>query len=122
MSSEPTSHSSQMSQSQALSKPSFILRNDLDIALISVVDKCLKSLRKTSRQLPPTVNSHSSETRILERILYKSKNQHGRTLFYRNLVEIKRLAVRIEQANIVKFVESTRASFYSKEVSKSTAW
>jgi hypothetical protein len=97
-------------------------RNDLEPALVNVVDICLKSLRKTSRKLAPTISSHASETQILERIVYKNKNQHGRTLFFRNLVEIKRCATRIEEASLSKLLEITRAAFYSHEVAISSAW
>lgn len=97
-------------------------KNSLENSLISAVDECLKSLRKSSRKLPPTDASHALETQILERILYKNKNQHGRTLFYRNLMEIKRLAARIEEASLSKLLEAIRSAFYSKEVANSTAW
>jgi hypothetical protein len=97
-------------------------RNNLDPVIVNAVDTCLKSLRKTSRKLPPTISSHASETRILERIVYKNKNQHGRTLFFRNLVEIKRFATRIEEASLSKLIETTRAAFYSHEVADGSAW
>jgi hypothetical protein len=97
-------------------------RNNLDPVIVNAVDTCLKSLRKTSRKLSPTISSHASETQILEQIIYKSKNQHGRTLFFRNLVEIKRFATRIEEASLSKLMDSTRAAFYSHEVVDSSAW
>ena len=97
-------------------------RNNLDTALVDSVDNFLKSLRKTSRKLPPTTSSHASEVQTLERIIYKNKNQHGRTLFFRNLVEIKRFAARIEEANLSNLLERVRAAFYSQEAAKSSAW
>lgn len=105
-----------------LSKSHLKSRNNLDPIVVNAVDTCLKSLRKTSRKLPPTVSSHASETQILERIIYKNKNQHGRTLFFRNLVEIQRFATRIEEASLSKLIETTRAAFYSHDVADSSAW
>jgi hypothetical protein len=105
-----------------LPKPHPKSRNNLEPVLVNAVDICLKSLRKTSRRLPSTISSHASETQILERIIYKNKSQHGRTLFFRNLVEIKRFATRIEEASLSKLIETTRAAFYSHDVADNSAW
>jgi hypothetical protein len=88
---------------------------------IAAVDVCLKSLRKTRRSISATLACYSTETEILKTVYYKSKNQHKNALFWRNIAELRRFAVRIEEAGLAGILDTTRAAFYSNEIATSSA-
>ncbi|PVG02761.1 hypothetical protein CPB86DRAFT_696863 [Serendipita vermifera] len=97
-------------------------RTSLDQQTISSVDTFLKSLRKISRGSNATLASHTSETRILQQTLYKSRNQHHNALFWRNCTEIKRYSSRIEEVSLGVVFDSIRASFYEEPSVKPNEW
>jgi hypothetical protein len=97
-------------------------RTLLDQQTTSSVDVFLKLLRKISRGSTATQASHTSETRILEQLLYKSRNQHHNALFWRNCIEIKRYSSRIEEASLSIIFGSIRASFYEDKSIHPNEW
>ena len=79
------------------------------------VDSALKSLRACARQLTPLESSLSDELRILERLYYKSVNQHRSAVFFQKIKEVRRLGNRIQEANIGRLTEDLRYTFYIGE-------
>ncbi|KAG7092421.1 hypothetical protein E1B28_008777 [Marasmius oreades] len=77
----------------------------------SGVDSILKDLKTCSKRLRTTLSSYETELKILERIYYKSKNQHRSALFWRRLVETRRFGRRIEQIGLGPFLDALRTSF-----------
>ncbi|KAF9510785.1 hypothetical protein BS47DRAFT_1250738, partial [Hydnum rufescens UP504] len=75
------------------------------------IDSFLKVLRGAARSLIPLCASFVDETRILHRLYYKSKNQHRSALFWRKVVELRRIAFRIVHLDVGRCVEGLRASF-----------
>jgi hypothetical protein len=96
-------------------------KNILQPQWIVAVDACLKSLRKTRRSISATLACYSTETEILNTVYYKSKNQHKNALFWRNVAQLRRFAVRIEQVGLAGVLDTTRAAFYSNEIATSSA-
>jgi hypothetical protein len=88
-------------------------RSTLDHTLTSLVDDTLKVLRTTSRRLAKTFAVHATEARILSRLHYKGNNQYRNTMFWKRVVECKRVAERIERLDPKNVVEPLREIFYS---------
>lgn len=88
-------------------------RNSLPAHQHAIIDSSLKAFRSSARLLMPLCSSFGDETRILERLYYKSKNQHRSALFWRKVVELRRIALRISHLDIGKCIEGFRASFHS---------
>jgi hypothetical protein len=87
-------------------------RNSLHASKFSSIDTVLKDLKLYSRLLHAILSSHKNESHILERLYYKSKNQHRSALFWRHVCEMRRFAKRLEEFNVVVVLDSLRATFF----------
>jgi hypothetical protein len=96
-------------------------KNILEPHSVTAVDACLKSLRKTRRSISATLACYSTETEILKTLYYKSKNQHKNALFWRNVAQLRRFAVRIHEVGLAGVLDTTRAAFYSNEITTTSA-
>ncbi|KAF8628324.1 hypothetical protein AX15_003870 [Amanita polypyramis BW_CC] len=81
----------------------------------SAIDSILKDLKIYSRRIYYALASHADELQLLQRIYYKSKNQHRGALFWRRLVEVCRYSKRLDDAKIFSVLEELRASFFGRE-------
>ncbi|PAV23221.1 hypothetical protein PNOK_0028900 [Pyrrhoderma noxium] len=91
---------------------SYTQRSDIPQAIHGTVDVVLKSLRSYARQITPVELSLSDELRILERLYYKSVNQHRSALFFQKVEEVRRTGNRILEVNIGGMIEDLRYAFY----------
>ncbi|KAF5391441.1 hypothetical protein D9757_001919 [Collybiopsis confluens] len=95
-------------------RPSFAERSSLDKAHTSNVDSVLKDLKLISRRLTLLCWTLIDETRILDRLHYKNKNQHRSALFARRVSELRRYSHRVEDFDICGFVDELRRSFFGQ--------
>ena len=91
---------------------SYTQRSDIPQAIHGTIDVALKSLRSYARQVTPVELSLSDELRILERLYYKSVNQHRSALFFQKVEEVRRMGNRILEVNIGGMIEDLRYAFY----------
>ncbi|KAK1232247.1 hypothetical protein PQX77_004621 [Marasmius sp. AFHP31] len=82
------------------------------------VDAALKDLKLLSKRLHSALSTYESELKVLERIYYKSKNQHRSALFWRRITETRRYGRRVEQIDLRTFVDALRLSFFREDNSK----
>lgn len=99
-----------------------ISRDALSQQSITAVDTFLKSLRKLQKNVTNNQSTHTSELQLIDRISYKSRNQHGIALFWRSLSEVRRYAKSIEGNSLSALIDSVRSSFYLLEEKNPTAW
>lgn len=99
----------------AATTASVVQRSALDHTLISLVDDALKVLRTTSRRLARAFSAHATEARILSRLYYKGNNQHRNAMFWRRVLECKRVIERIERLGPNDIIEPLRETFYRTE-------
>ena len=90
-------------------------RSSLPQSHHSRVDATLKDLKLLSKRLHSALSSYESELKVLERIYYKSKNQHRSALFWRRITETRRYGRRIQQINLRLFVDGLRMSFFRED-------
>lgn len=95
---------------------SFSPRASLDSSSHSTVDGILKDLKAYSRRLQAALASYQDEMHVLERLYYKSKNQHRMALFFKRVSEIRRYGWRLLEVNISEHMQLLRASFYGATV------
>jgi hypothetical protein len=95
---------------------SFSGRASLENSLHSTVDGILKDLKACSRRLQAALASYQDEMQVLERLYYRSKNQHRAALFFKRIAEIRRYGWRLLEANMTEDVQLLRASFYGVAV------
>ncbi|CAG8589937.1 1412_t:CDS:2 [Funneliformis mosseae] len=57
------------------------------------------------------------EANILERLYYKNKNQHQRSIYFRKIVEIRRMLKRIKEMEINVLMSEFIGNFYSTKIS-----
>ncbi|CAG8633651.1 5377_t:CDS:2 [Funneliformis caledonium] len=57
------------------------------------------------------------EANILERLYYKNKNQHQRSIYFRKIVEIRRMLKRIKEMEINVLMSEFLGNFYSTKIS-----
>jgi hypothetical protein len=93
-------------------EPTYTPRGELDARRHAVVDAVLKSLKTASRQFQTALLSWRDETRILERLYYKGKNQHRSALFWQRTVEARRLGTRLNDLDLSGLLDGFRASFH----------
>ncbi|KAG2150627.1 uncharacterized protein EDB93DRAFT_325767 [Suillus bovinus] len=98
---------------------SFLERASLDNSLHSTVDGILKDLKAYSRRLQAALASYKDEMQVLERLYYRSKNQHRAALFFKRISEIRRYGWRLLEANMTEDANLLRASFYGATVIQS---
>ncbi|CAI2167835.1 9477_t:CDS:2 [Funneliformis geosporum] len=58
------------------------------------------------------------ESNILERLYYKNKNQHQRSIYFRKIVEIRRILKRIKEMEINELMSGFIGNFYSTKIGK----
>lgn len=95
---------------------SFSERASLENSSYSTVDGILKDLKACSRRLQAALASYQDEMKVLERLYYRSKNQHRAALFFKRISEIRRYGWRLLEVNMVEDVHLLRASFYGATV------
>lgn len=98
---------------------SFSERASLENSLHSAVDGILKDLKACSRRLQAALASYQDEMQVLERLYYRSKNQHRAALFFKRISEIRRYGWRLLEVNMTEDVHLLRASFYGATVVQS---
>ncbi|KAG1865252.1 hypothetical protein C8R48DRAFT_706571 [Suillus tomentosus] len=98
---------------------SFLERASLENSSHSTVDGILKDLKACSRRLQAALASYQDEMKVLERLYYRSKNQHRAALFFKRISEIRRYGWRLLEVNMVEDVHLLRASFYGATVVQS---
>lgn len=86
---------------------------DIDPSTHAYVDLALKRLKAVSRRLSATLTSFQDESRLLERLFYKGKNQHKVSLFWRHLEEIRRLCSCLVVVDLMTVVTRVRHAFYN---------
>jgi len=91
---------------------SLILRTSVDPSLYSHVDSALKRLKLVSRRLSAVLTIWGEESRVLDRLYYKGKNQHRTSLFWRHVGEMRRFCLRVNSLDLVGTVNRLRHSFY----------
>ena len=91
-----------------------IARSCLDSKHYSAIDNILKDLRLASQRLADNSSYFRDELILLERLYYKNLNQHRTAVFWRRIVEVRRLGRRIYDASISDMVDSLRYSFFSE--------
>jgi hypothetical protein len=92
-----------------------ISRESLSVSHHTTVDTSLKDLKIVHRCLQETIAAFSTELQLLERIYYKGKNQHRAALFWRKVIEIRRLCSRISCLEVVEVIEELRYTFYDTQ-------
>lgn len=97
------------------------LKNELKPSDIIATDFCLKTLRTLRKSLAATVACYATERQLLHRIIYKNHNQHRNALFWRNIIQARRFATRIEEAGLAGVLDTVRMSFYSGTLSTTMA-
>lgn len=90
----------------------------MDVSQCFKVDAGLKSLKLLSRRLHTLLDTHATELQILQRLYYKNKNQHRGSLFWRNVVEIRRYSERFEQHKPHILIDDFRCAFYGPGIHK----
>ncbi|KAL5490473.1 hypothetical protein ACEPAI_5306 [Sanghuangporus weigelae] len=90
-------------------------RTDIDVSLCPRIDACLKAARQCAQQIAPFESCLQDEMRILERLYYKSVNQHRSALFWRRVKEVRRLGRRVLEVRLLGLLDDLRYSFYIGE-------
>lgn len=111
-------HQTRMNARRGRTSPpiSFSPRASLATCSHSTVDGLLKDLKAYSRRLQAALASYQDEMHVLERLYYKSKNQHRMALFFKRVSEIRRYGWRLLEVNISDYMRLLRASFYGVTV------
>ena len=102
-------------------------RNTLDTAKQGNIDSILKDLKACTRKLQAAFASHQVELQVLEKLYYKSSNQHRSALFWRRVKDVRRYGRRLEELKIHEQVDALRLSFWGnaaerKLVSQFITW
>lgn len=108
----------------ALKSTKVHLREQVDPKKHAIVDSSLKHFKACAQRLSTLMTLFTEESRLLERIYYKNKNQQRSSLFWKKYEEIRRLVFRILELNPEKLVETLRYSFYASQSPKAlrTSW
>ena len=91
---------------------SLVSKTSIDPSLYSHVDSALKRLKLVSRRLSAVLTIWGEESRVLDRLYYKGKNQHRTSLFWRHVEEIRRFCLRVNSLDLVGTLNRLRHSFY----------
>ncbi|KAG8699690.1 hypothetical protein FRC09_006455 [Ceratobasidium sp. 395] len=86
-------------------------RSNVDIP---PVGRLLKTLKSSSKNIRSGQKHLLTEMHLLERVYYKGKNQHGLSLFWRNVVSIRRMAARIYETNTPQLLEILAGMFHEE--------
>lgn len=95
-------------------KIDFLSRGSLDPSCYSSIDAALKHVKIHARRLHTVLTTHDDELEILERLYYKGKNQHRSALFWRDVVEMRRYAMRLSEMSLLEIIDSFRFSFFGE--------
>ncbi|PCH38219.1 hypothetical protein WOLCODRAFT_115073 [Wolfiporia cocos MD-104 SS10] len=87
-------------------------RADLAATTYPEIDAVLKKLKSCTRNLQAALESHRLELQVLERLYYKSKNQHRTALFWQRVAETRRFGDRLQCMDLHAIVERLRLSFW----------
>ncbi|KZS99284.1 hypothetical protein SISNIDRAFT_480845 [Sistotremastrum niveocremeum HHB9708] len=90
-------------------------RSSIDSQNHATVSDSLKSLKAASRQIGDLIALVECEALALQRLYYKGKNQHRISLFWRHVVELKRICKRLSTTNAKYLVDAFRQKFYEQE-------
>lgn len=102
--------------------PSSHPRALLDKSGHTAIDSVLKGLKKSSRSLQVALAAWSTDSQILDRVYYKGKNQHRGALFWRRVVELRRICGRLRRINPEQKLNIFRASFFGSDVPRNGPW
>lgn len=78
------------------------------------VDSFLKALKLHTRRLSSILDIHAAELALLERLYYKGKNQHGASLLWARVREMRRYAQRLRDLDLLAATVNLRGSFYGE--------
>jgi hypothetical protein len=92
---------------------SLVSKSAVDPSTYAYTDLALKRLKSVSRRLSATLASFQDESRLLERLYYKGKNQHKISLFWRYIEEVRRLCNRLVAVDLMGVVTRVRHAFYN---------
>ena len=98
--------------------PIAIPRHEVNTSIHQNVDATLKAARICAQQVAPLEACLKDEMRILERLYYKSINQHRMAHFWKRVQEVRRLGRRVLEAHFTSLLDDLRFSFYVKEGSE----
>ncbi|QRW00052.1 hypothetical protein RhiJN_28070 [Ceratobasidium sp. AG-Ba] len=87
-------------------------RSNTDVPSIG---QLLKKLKTSNRDIRSSQKQLGAEIHLLERVYYKGKNQHGLSLFWRNVVATRRMASRVHEVNIPRLLEILAGMFHDEE-------
>ena len=102
--------------------PSSHPRAHLDKSGHTAIDSVLKGLKKSSRSLQVVLAAWSTDSQILDRVYYKGKNQHRGALFWRRVVELRRICGRLRHINPDQKLNVFRTSFFGSDVPRKYAY
>jgi hypothetical protein len=74
----------------------------------------LKRLKLAGRELKHQLTAFDAESRVLERVYYKGKNQHRAAVFWQRFVEIRKYAARLAGMHLDETVERLRVAFFGE--------
>ncbi|TFY67297.1 hypothetical protein EVG20_g3993 [Dentipellis fragilis] len=109
-----------LSRASASSAAAFTPRATLDLPCQEAVDVFLKEIKTPIRRTKLVLSALTGESGVLERLYYKGKNQHGASLFWQRLSEMRRYSRRLQDMDLLALLEAVRASFYSPEPTTSS--
>ena len=89
-------------------------RSETDPNIHSRVDEALKRFKVASKRIQLAAAAFAEEGRLLERLYYKSKNQHRSALFFQRIEQVRRIARRITAQNLPLLVDGFRNAFYQE--------
>jgi hypothetical protein len=96
-------------------QPSFSPRSSLDASHHVSINGALKDLQACSRRLHLAFTTYGDELKILERLYYKSKNQHRSALFWKRVVEMRRYCQRLEGMGMPAILDHLRSLFFGEK-------
>jgi len=84
----------------------------------SDVDVILKGLKTCSTRLRASMSSFADEFHLLERVYYKSKNQHLSSIFFKRVSDVRRYGYRLSGLQLPELVAELRAAFFGTNSKK----
>lgn len=97
-----------------VAKPEYLSRNSFNTSLHPRIDATLKDLKLSSRKFSAAHSAHANEFRVLERLYYKSKNQHRLALFWRNVSEMRRYCKHLYGMSLPVYIDLFRSYFWGE--------
>ncbi|VDC06585.1 unnamed protein product [Peniophora sp. CBMAI 1063] len=97
-----------------------VLRAGLGSRAQESVDGFLKALKLHTRRLSSVMEAHAAELGLLERLYYKGKNQHGASLLWGRVREMRRYVQRLRDLDLLVATQNLRAAFYGETTTAST--